>query len=79
MQIKSPSLILLSSLILHSHFKVITVGEALAIAALSALYAYTLYLDSKKVEPINDVVKQEVAELRASVGALKVGRAFGRN
>jgi hypothetical protein len=57
---------------------VITVGEALAIGALAALYAYTLYLDSKKEKPINDQVKQEVEDLRSAVNALKVGRAFGR-
>lgn len=78
MNIKNPALILLSSLILHSHFKVITVGEALAIAALSALYAYSLYLESKQEKPINDTLKQELHELRTTVTALKVGRAFGR-
>ena len=78
MEFKNPALILLGSLVLHSHFKVITLGEAVAIAALSALYAYTLYLDSKREKPINDAVKQEVADLRSAVNALKVGRAFGR-
>lgn len=78
MQMKNPSLILLCSLILHSHFKTISVGEAVAIAALCALYGFTLYVDSKKVQPINDEVKADLAELRSAVNALKIGRAFGR-
>lgn len=78
MNIKNPALILLCSLIAHSHFKSINVGEALAIAALCGLYAYSLYLESKQEKPINESVKQELEELRSEVRALKVGRAFGR-
>ena len=78
MEIKNPILILLTSLIVHAHFRVTSVGEALAIAALCAVYAYNLYLESKKEEPINDVLKKEIADIRATMGALKVGRAFGK-
>lgn len=78
MNLKSPSLALLFSLVAHSHFKSINVGEAIAIGALSALYAYTLYLESKVGVPINDVLKAELAELRTAVSMLKVGKAFGR-
>lgn len=78
MNIKNPALILLCSLVAHSHFKSINVGEALAIAALCALYAYSLYLESKQEAPINDEVKKELHEMRSMLTALKVGRAFGR-
>lgn len=78
MELKNPALILLTSLVAHAHFRVTSIGEAIAIAALSGLYAYSLYLSSKKEPPVNDTVKQEVADLRSAVNALKVGRAFGR-
>lgn len=78
MNLKNPALILLCSLVAHSHFKTISIGEALAIAALSALYAYSLYLESKQEKPINEELKKELQEIRSTVLALKVGRAFGR-
>ena len=78
MQMKNPALLLLTSLILHAHFRVTSIGEALAIAALAALYAYNLYLDSKQETPVNEALKAELADLRVTVNALKVGRAFGR-
>jgi Ca2+/Na+ antiporter len=78
MNLKSPALILLFSLIAHSHFKAINIGEALAISALCVLYGYTLFLDSKREAPINEEVKKELQELRSAVSALKVARAYGR-
>lgn len=75
---KNPALILLSSVVLHSHFKVVTVGEALVVAALSALYAYSLFLDSKKQKPVNQEVTEKLEEMRSTINALKVARAYGR-
>lgn len=78
MKLNDPILILLTSLVVHAHFKITSLGEAATIAALCALYGYQLYLDSKKEKPINDTVKKEIEDLRSAVNALKVGRAFGR-
>lgn len=76
--LKNPILVFLGSLVAHAHFRVTSIGEALAIAALCALYGYQLYLDSKREEPVNDQVKKELAEMRSILAALKIGRAFGK-
>lgn len=75
---KNPSFVLLSSVILHSHFKTVSVGEALVVAALCALYAYSLFLDSKKQKPVNVEVMEKLEEMRSTMNAMKVARAYGR-
>lgn len=55
-----------------------SIGDAVALIGLCALYAYTLYLDSNKEEPINDQIKSEVEQLRNAVNALKVAKSLGR-
>lgn len=55
-----------------------SLGDALAAAALAGLYGYTLYLEGKKQEPINDEVKKELSLLRDQVNTLKVAKSMGR-
>lgn len=78
MNYKDPILLSLVSLIVHSHFRSISIGEALAVGFLCAAHAYQLYLNSQKEEPINEAVKKELGDLRSMVNALKIGRAFGK-
>ncbi len=55
-----------------------SIGDAIALSALAALYGYTLYLNSVKEIPINDTLKEELHHMRDAVNALKVARSFGR-
>lgn len=77
-QLKDPMLILISSLILHDHFRPSTIGQAIVIAALSAVYGYNTYLNSKKEVPINDEIKKQVEEMRQMMNSLKLTKVFGR-
>jgi hypothetical protein len=54
------------------------IGDALAVAALAGLYGFSLYLESQKVEPINEEVKRDLQILRDQVNTLKVAKAMGR-
>jgi hypothetical protein len=78
MTLKNPILVLLTSMIVHDHFRASSLGQAVAIAALCATYAYNLYLDSKKEAPINEEVKKELQELRGAITSLKINKVFGR-
>lgn len=53
-----------------------SVGDALAIAALSALYGFDLYLESKKEVPINDSIKEEISALKSAISALKLQKSL---
>jgi hypothetical protein len=85
MDFRNPILILLGSLVAHAHFKETSIGEAIVVAALCALYGYNLYLDSKKEKPINEDTKREIADLRdtvftlkETVGHFKMTKVFGK-
>jgi hypothetical protein len=55
-----------------------SIGDAVALAALCGLYAYTLYLASKIETPINDSVKNDLEQLRNAVQSLKIAKTFGK-
>ena len=54
------------------------VGDALAVAALGGLYAFTLFLESKKEAPVNESIKKELSDVKAALAALRVGKTIGR-
>ncbi len=59
-----------------------SIGDAGALAALCALYGFSLYLETKKQQPINDSFKAEVRleleQIKTSMNGLKISKAFGR-
>ena len=55
-----------------------SIGDAMALGALAALYGFSLYLESVRQAPLNDQVKKELEELKTSVASLKLGRSMGR-
>ena len=71
-----PCLILFAVSVARAAVLGATIGDALAIAALAGLYGYRLYLDSKTELPINEEVKDQIAELKGSVSALKLQRTL---
>ena len=62
--------------------KMVIVGtgfaEALALIPLSCLYGYSLYLNSKKVEPLSLQVSKELENIKSHVSALKVEKAINK-
>lgn len=62
-----------------------SIGDSLSLIGLCALYAYYLYLESKKEVPANKELKTKVADLEAElksiqdkVGSLKLSNITGR-
>ena len=54
----------LSAVIIKSLITGISLGSALTIVGLAALYGGYYYFESKKEDPINDVVKKELKQLQ---------------
>lgn len=48
-----------------------SIGDSIELSALSALYAYYLYLESKKEPEANKQLKDDVASLREQMGSLR--------
>jgi hypothetical protein len=55
-----------------------SIGDSIAICGLAALNGYLHYLKSQEQEPVNDQVRQEIAEIKSTVTALKLARSVGR-
>lgn len=55
-----------------------SLGDAIVVAALASSYCYSLYLESKKEEPINDAIKSELENLRTAVSSLKIAKSLSR-
>lgn len=55
-----------------------SVGDAIAIGALSAFYGFFLYLNSIKIEPLNEKVQNDVAEMKTQISGLKLALAQRR-
>ncbi len=59
-----------------------SIGDAGALVALCALYAFFLYLETKKQLPINDSFKAEVRleleQLKTSMNGIKLTKTLGR-
>ena len=72
----NPALSCLIGITLRVIIKSATVGDAIALFAVCALYAYQAYLESRKEKPVNDSIKLEVKELRDALNALKVAKSF---
>lgn len=47
--------------------------DSLYFTALAALCGWQMWLEQNKEEPINDSLKKEIADLRSSVTALRIG------
>lgn len=67
-------LVLSTRLVLHGA----GVGDSIALAALAALYGFTLYLEKTKIVPVNEQVREELEQIRSTVNALKVARSFSK-
>lgn len=50
-----------------------SVGDALAVIGLSALSAVIHYIEVNKPVPLNDEVIKDIAQIKASIGALRLG------
>lgn len=74
----NPCLVLLSLVCARAVIFGASIGDAIAIAALAGLYGCNHYLKSKEEPPVNEELKRELADLKSTVNAIKVGRAFGR-
>lgn len=74
----TPQLILLSAIVVRVAVFGASIGDALAIAALCGLHGFAMFLKSKQQPDINSELKKEIADMRSSVNALKIGRTFGK-
>lgn len=55
-----------------------SIADALAIFSISALCGFTMYLKNKEQESVNDVVKRDITELKSAVGAIRLGKSYGK-
>jgi hypothetical protein len=53
-------------------------GDAIVMVAIIAAYVASRYFESQEEEPVNDKIKQDLDDMRATVNALKIGKTFGR-
>ena len=74
----SPTLGLVAALVLRSVIYGASIGDAIAIAAVCGLHAYTNYLASTKVPDINESLRADLAEIKSTIGALKIAKSMGR-
>lgn len=45
-------------------------GDSIVIIALAALYGFNLFLEHNRQEPVNEQVKEDLAQLKTQVSAL---------
>lgn len=74
----SPSLALLVACIGRILVYGASIGDSIAVIGVSALYGYTLYLNTKTKADVPAEIKQELGELKSAVNALKLGKSIGR-
>lgn len=60
-----------------------SIGDAISLLGLAALYSYHLYIDSKKQHPVNKVILDRISDLedqvrvaKESVNAVKLAASF---
>lgn len=63
--------IALSAVVIQSLIMGISLGNALSIVGLAALYGVYYYFESKKEAPINESVKKELKTLQEEVNVMK--------
>jgi hypothetical protein len=54
------------------------IGDAIIMTALSGLYAYKAFLASKQEAPVNEQIKEEIKEIKSSIGALSLKPTISR-
>jgi hypothetical protein len=71
-------LLFLAILLVRSAIVGAGIGDAIALTAAAALYAYSLYLETKREQPVNDQIRKDVETLKHSVDSLKMAKNFSR-
>lgn len=69
---KEPCLILVATLVARAAVLGASVGDAIAVTALAALYGWHLYLASTKEQPVNESIKEEISALKTAVSSIRV-------
>lgn len=55
-----------------------SIGDAVAISALSALYGFIYYTEANKAVVVNEDIKQDIEQLKSNVNALKIAKTMQR-
>lgn len=53
-----------------------SVGDALAIAALAALYGFYIHQENHKPSPESPQLRKEIDDLKSAINAIKVGNSL---
>ena len=53
-----------------------SIGDSIVALSLASLYGYTCYLANSKEEPINDVLKQDIENIKSKVNSITIAKTY---
>jgi hypothetical protein len=74
----NPSLVAFSLFLLRLTIYGASIGDAITLSALAALYGYNLYLSTIKTISVNDSVRKDLEEVKTMVTTLKLAKTLNR-